>query len=84
MGTPVSAPFPAASQHHDRAGISEPSIGQARHMKIDSTFWLSLGSLADVSNKSMLGASANFRAKLEKNFDLFPQVTLVAHKHFRD
>ncbi len=38
---------------------------QARHMKIESTFWLSLGSLADVSNSSMLWASANLRAVLE-------------------
>lgn len=37
----------------------------ARHMKIESTFWLSLGSLADVSNSSMLWASANLRAVLE-------------------
>ncbi|TNN51726.1 hypothetical protein EYF80_038076 [Liparis tanakae] len=34
-------------------------------MKMESTFWLSLGSLADVSNSSMLWESANFSAMLE-------------------
>lgn len=38
---------------------------QASAMKMESTFWLSLGSLADVSKSSMLWASANFSAVLE-------------------
>lgn len=38
-------------------------------MKIELTFWLSLGSFADVSNSSMLWASANFSAMLEGTWE---------------